>query len=264
MAIFGLRGVSNNPYLYLEAASGKSLAVGQVASSGNFVVVPSLTANAVPSGTFVFEIENVANGNINLNPQGSGSAVVNGPANVTGVLTLSASTQGVLQTDAVGVVSSSTGTDGQVLINSTATGVAVWANLTAGTGISILDAAGAITISTAGAGTTWNEETGATASLAVNEGFIANNAGALVTMTLPASASRGDIIRVVGNIAGMGWVIAQNANQYITMGSATTTIGVGGSLASTVNSDAVELLCVDGGASTGWSVISSMGNITVV
>ena len=42
----------------------------------------------------------------------------------------------------------------------------------------------------------------------------------------------------------------------------TTTTGTGGYLESTHSKDSVELVCVV--ADTGWSVISSVGNITVV
>jgi len=107
---------------------------------------------------------------------------------------------------------------------------------------------------------TWNETTvtGPT-SMAVNNGYIANNA-ATVGFTLPATASVGDIIRVTGKGAG-GWSIAQNAGQTVHFGSSDTTTGVGGSLASTDAQDTVELLCIT--ANTDFNVLSSIGNVTV-
>lgn len=111
-----------------------------------------------------------------------------------------------------------------------------------------------------GTGITWNEVTGTSASAAVNNGYIANNAG-LVTITIPTTAAVGDIVRVVGKGAG-GWLIAQNASEIIHFGNLDTTTGAGGSLASTHRRDAVELVCVV--ANTEWNVISSHGNITVV
>lgn len=111
-----------------------------------------------------------------------------------------------------------------------------------------------------GGGITWNEETGTSATMAVNNGYIANNAG-LVTLTLPTTAAVGDVVRVAGSGAG-GWAVAQNASEIIHFGSTDSTTGVGGSLASTVRYDAVELLCIV--ANTEWSVISSLGNITIV
>ena len=112
----------------------------------------------------------------------------------------------------------------------------------------------------ASGGLTWNEETGTSATMSVANGYIANNA-ALVTLTLPTTASVGDIIRVTGKGAG-GWKIAQNASEIIHFGVVDSTTGTGGSLASTETYDSVELVCVV--ANNEWVVISSVGNITIV
>jgi len=109
-------------------------------------------------------------------------------------------------------------------------------------------------------GATWNNVTGTSASMAVNNGYIANNAG-LVTLTLPVTASVGRTIEVAGNGAG-GWSIAQNAGQSINYGIVSTTVGVGGSLASTQRYNAVKLVCVV--ANTTWNVVSSQGNLNAV
>ena len=106
----------------------------------------------------------------------------------------------------------------------------------------------------------WNEETGTSATMVVDNGYVANN-GSLVTFTLPTTAAFGSVIQVVGKGAG-GWLIAQNADEIINFGTATTTTGAGGSLASTQVDDAVELLCTT--ADTIWTVMSSIGNLTVV
>lgn len=82
-----------------------------------------------------------------------------------------------------------------------------------------------------------------------------------ITYTLPATAAIGDTISVVGYTAG-GWRIAQNAGQQIFFGSNSTTIGAGGYLEFTNAKDAIALTCVT--ASTEWSVIYSVGNITIV
>lgn len=129
-----------------------------------------------------------------------------------------------------------------------------------GIGCSTSGAGDTITINASGGGLDWNEITvvGPTA-MAVNNGYVANN-GALVTLTLPASAAFGDILRVAGKGAG-GWLIAQNAGQTIHFGTSDTTPGAGGSLASTQQYDAVELLCIT--ANTDFVTLSSIGNITV-
>ncbi len=118
------------------------------------------------------------------------------------------------------------------------------------------------TLSATGSGTglTWSEVTGTSQAGAVNNAYILNNAG-LVTLTIPTTAAVGDIVRVVGKGAG-GWLIAQNASENINFGNLTTTTGVGGSLASTNRYDCVELVCTV--ANTTWTVMSSVGNITVV
>ena len=105
----------------------------------------------------------------------------------------------------------------------------------------------------------WTEVTGTSQSMAVDNGYILNNAG-LVTATLPTTAAVGTSIRVAGKGAG-GWRIAQNASQLIHFGSSVTSTGAGGRLDSTNQYDCVELLCTV--ADTTWTVLSSVGNITV-
>jgi hypothetical protein len=95
--------------------------------------------------------------------------------------------------------------------------------------------------------------------MSINNSYIANNAG-LVTLTLPAVAALGSIIKVTGKGAG-GWRIAQNAGQTIFFGTSTTTTGAAGRLDSTATRDTVELVCVT--ANNDWNVLSSIGNITV-
>jgi hypothetical protein len=110
-----------------------------------------------------------------------------------------------------------------------------------------------------GGGITYTNVTGTSQAMAVNTGYIANNA-ALVTLTLPATAAIGSVIPVVGNGAG-GWKIAQNAGQNIMFGVADTTTGTGGSLASTNEDDCVELVCTV--ANTTFVVRNSVGNVAV-
>jgi len=151
-------------------------------------------------------------------------------------------------------------TNGQIAIGSTSA-APVLATITGGTGISVTNGAGTISIaSSAGPGITWNNVTTTSASAAVNNGYIAND-GSLVTITLPATAAIGSVVAVVGSGAG-GWKIAQNSGQTVYFDGDTTTAGTGGSLASTVQYDCVELIC--NAANTGFVVRSSVGNITVV
>lgn len=134
------------------------------------------------------------------------------------------------------------------------------ATITAGTGISISPSANAITVSATGMGAfSWVVTAGGTAG--VNTGYFTSNGASLVTITLPAVAAVGDTIRISGLATG-GWKLAQQAGQSVNIGSSTTTIGVGGSLASTAQFDAIEIVCCV--ANTTFNIVSSMGNITVV
>lgn len=151
-------------------------------------------------------------------------------------------------------------TDGQLVVGSTGV-VPVAATLTAGSGISIANAAGSITLSVTGGGISWSVVTGAAQALAVNNGYFANNAGTIV-FTLPATCAVGDVIAVSGMNNATGWQIAQNASQQIFFGAASTTIGVAGSLASTLTYDSVEMVC--NVANTSFVVQNGVGNITIV
>lgn len=117
-----------------------------------------------------------------------------------------------------------------------------------------------VTASGGGGGTTWSEITTATKTMVVAEGYVSNRAGG-VTYTLPATATLGDEMYVVGK-AGT-WVIAQNASQQILVGSGATTVGAGGSVTSTDAGDTIHLVCTTGGASTVWRAISAVGNLTL-
>ena|SRR5690606_494034 len=111
-----------------------------------------------------------------------------------------------------------------------------------------------------GTGFTWNEITGTSSGMTVNNGYIANNAG-LVTLTLPASAALGSVIEVAGKGSG-GWTIAQNSGQTIHFGAQNSTTGAGGSISSTLQYDTIRIVCTT--ADTDFVVLSSVGNLTVV
>lgn len=133
-------------------------------------------------------------------------------------------------------------TNGQLLIGST--GVSpVASTLTAGSNISITNAAGSITIAGTGfAGFSWTIVASSTQAITPNSGYIMNNGGSLVTLTLPVTAAAGSLIGIQGASSG-GWAVAQNSGQTINIGSVSSTTGVGGSIASTNANDSLLLVC---------------------
>lgn len=213
---------------------------------------------------------------IRIGTQGSGAGQQNKAfvAGITGVsvsnkqlVTINSST-GQLGSDAVTARSTLTAnssgsptwsamTDGQVIIGSTA-GSPTAATLTAGTGVSITNASNSITINATGTGLTWTEVTGTSQNAAVNNGYIANNAG-LVTITLPATFAVGEIVHVVGKGTGL-WKLAANTGDTIHFGNQDTSAG--GSLTATHRYDAVQVIGIT--ANTDWCVTGvAQGNLTV-
>jgi hypothetical protein len=133
-------------------------------------------------------------------------------------------------------------TNGQILIGNTGNTPSL-GTITAGTNISIANAAGSITISGTGfAGFAWTVVASSTQAMNPNAGYIMNNGASLVTLTLPAIAPAGSLIAIQGASSG-GWSISQNAGQTINIGSVATTAGVGGSIASTNAHDSFLMVC---------------------
>ena len=151
--------------------------------------------------------------------------------------------------------------DGEVLVGATGSDP-VPATITAGTNVTVVNGPGTITISSFPPGSLgWTEVTGTTQQMAAENGYIANNAG-LVTLTLPVTAAVGTLISVIGKGAG-GWSIAQNGGQQIHVGSLSSTVGVGGSVASSNQFDSVDLICIT--ADTVWAVRGGpQGALTIV
>ncbi len=151
-------------------------------------------------------------------------------------------------------------TNGQLPIGSSGLDC-VLSTLTAGTGVTITNGAGSITIDASGGGIDWTIIT-ANQSAIVNNGFICNKASAL-ELLLPATAAAGDIIRVTGVNTALGIKITQNASQQIHLGVSATTSGVTGFLQSSAIRDSLEMVAVVAGTSTIWNVLNSVGNWVV-
>lgn len=114
--------------------------------------------------------------------------------------------------------------------------------------------------SSSGSSLTYSIQTGLSLTAQVNTAYIIKSSG-LFTLTLPTTASVGDIIRVMDRNGNL-WKIAQNSSQQIFLGNAQTTIGVGGSLNSTAMGDCIELICIT--TNNEWQAFPPQGNITYI
>ena len=93
-----------------------------------------------------------------------------------------------------------------------------------------------------------------------NAAYICNGSGNL-TMTLPLTATVGNLIQVT-NLQN-GFTIAQNAGQSIRLTTAVTTVGTGGSISSNNNGDSITIECAV--ENTTWIAYASVGNgLTIV
>ena len=170
---------------------------------------------------------------------------------------------GVITTSGAGstlTINLTPATDGQVIIGSSI-GNPAWNTITAGTGITVTNGHNTITISASGSGFTWTDVTGGSATLAAENGYIADS-GSLTTFTMPTNNTFGDTIKIVGKGAG-GWKIVYGAGQNIIMGSSASTVTTG-NIASTNAHDCVELICTTASVSAPiFTVASSIGNISI-
>ena len=114
-------------------------------------------------------------------------------------------------------------------------------------------------VNVTGGGLAWTRVAGAAQALAASNGYIPTNAG-LTTFTLPAAAALGEVYEIIGEGAG-GWTIAQNAAQSIRFGNVVSTVGIGGSVASTNQYDTIQLTCTV--VNTTWSVTKSVGVLNI-
>lgn len=167
---------------------------------------------------------------------------------------------GLAYYNGTGVFSGVPLTNGQLPIGST--GVApVAATLTAGSGVSIVNGAGSITISAAGGGFSWNTSSINVANMAVNNGYFAISPGGALTFGLPAASVLGDAITL--SLSGAtSWQITQAASQQIQLGNVATTLGAGGTLTSTAQGDSITIICRV--ANTLWETVASVGNLAVI
>lgn len=193
--------------------------------------------------------------------QGSGADPIFGTALVVGGGTGSTSfnINGAVfsGTTTTGALQSSTLTNGQVLIGGTTTPAS--ATLTAGSGIGISNGNNSITISATSSGYSWVNVVASPQNMSTNTAYTADSAS-LINFILPATATYGQTYRVVGKGTGL-WTVTYSTNQLIHYGDINTTV-TSGSLSSSLQYDAVELVCST--SPNEFTVISSIGNLTYI
>lgn len=97
-------------------------------------------------------------------------------------------------------------TNGQLWIGNTGNPPSI-ATLTAGTGISIINSAGGITINATGSGMATVVVSGTSQNCVANTQYIATNA-AQTTFNLPNSFTQGDVVKIIGSDSNSGgWVL---------------------------------------------------------
>ena len=78
---------------------------------------------------------------------------------------------------------------------------------------------------------------------------------------MPVKSQFGDRIEIMYD-TGTGYIIAQNAGQSIKINNSSSTVGTGGSVASTNYSNMISIVCSV--ANTKWFAESASGNFKVV
>lgn len=158
------------------------------------------------------------------------------------------------------LVSAQVTANGQLLIGSTAAPNIRVGNLTSlDSSVTITNGAGTIDLSVVSTVFPWTTATTNTALL-VNNGYVADSLS-LINFTLPATSAVGQVIYIAG-IGSGGWKILQNAGQNIFIGSASSTVGVSGSVASSNLQDTIFLVCIKD--DTIWTYMGGAGNYTIV
>ena len=152
--------------------------------------------------------------------------------------------------------------NGQLIIGSTSAN-SVAATLTAGTNISVTNGAGSISIAAINSLGPTNDVAASPQTLAVNNRYVTDNGGTLVTYLLPATAALGDTIEVLGKSSGL-FKITQNASQQINAILQSTTAGTGGSLQAVEQYNWIRISCITAGTSTIWLVTGITGDFTII
>lgn len=261
--------------LTLSAFNGGAVNLGTAATAQTVTIgnVTGATALVLNSGTAGY-VNTTTNGVFTV-ATGTGTVTISGDATANAI---NIATGAAVKSLTLG----STNTTSSVTINTGSGGITIPSFTT--TGALVSTSAGLITDATASTtgfilasngsstapsfqsmsslgGFTWNNTTGSTQTMAVNNGYVSNDGATLVTFTLPATAAVLQRVSIQGAGSGL-WTIAQNAGQTIHSNYVSTTTGVTGTVSSTNQYDSIDLICIT--ANTDFAVRSIGGNVNFV
>lgn len=148
--------------------------------------------------------------------------------------------------------------NGQLAIGSTSGNAIQVSTLTAGSGISITNGPGSITIASTGGTASWQVITSNTTAVAGDNYFL-NCSGGSFTVTLPSAPTIGQTVTLSMINAGTNTVsVAYGTSQYIQLGNITST-ATSGSITLAKPGDTVQLVY---SASNQYVATVIIGNIT--
>lgn len=98
-----------------------------------------------------------------------------------------------------------------------------------------------VEVASAGGGFTWTL-IAANQTLAVNNGYFVHGGAPLNNLLLPTTCVVGDTIKV-WDIRGNGFTVTQSASQSVLVGSQSSMVGTGGSIASSQLGNLIEIIC---------------------
>jgi hypothetical protein len=176
----------------------------------------------------------------------TGNALISGGVGVApsyGKIGLTTHVSGTLPV-ANGGTNQTSYTDGQLLIGNTTGNTLTKSTLTAGTGVSVTNGSGAITIANSAPSVTWQSVQTSNFTATAGSGYPVNTTSASITVTLPASPSAGNIVTIVdyaGTAATNNIIISPNGNK---INASTSSAYV------STNREGVNLVYID--ATQGW------------
>jgi len=216
-----------------SATTGAVLASNGAAADPSFQTIASLGAILTITGNSGGAESPTAGGNFNI--LGTGSITVAGSANTETVQLTGLTNHSLLVGAGTATITKlGVATNGQLPIGS-AGADPVLATLTAGTGISITNGAGSITIASVQGGFAWSDTSGTVTAVAQNGYFITGTC----TSTLPASPTEGDTVKYIVDTASL-LTITGNTGQKIRIG--TKLSAAAGTAVNTQQGDAIELV----------------------